>query len=596
MARIPQSFIDELLARTDIVEIINARVPLKRAGHEFKACCPFHNEKTPSFYVSPQKQFYHCFGCGAHGTALSFLIEHDRLDFVEAVESLAAILGLDVPHEGGHRDDDRRSDERAALHRCLEDASAWFKQELRRSQTAVDYLKQRGLDGVTAARFGLGYAPPLWDGLLNAFKGRHSTAHLVEAGLLVERDGRHYDRFRDRIMFPIRDPRGQIIGFGGRVIADGTPKYLNSNETPLFHKGRSLYGLYEARQSGVLLDEILIVEGYMDVISLSQQDIHNVVATLGTATTREHIQRLYRTAKRLIFCFDGDRAGRSAAWRALEQTLPVLEDGNEAVFLFLPDGQDPDSFVRSEGKEAFLKLAGDGLSLSRLLLQELRRRHPGNDMEARAGLAHEGMQLVGNMRAEMLRAQVIEALARETGIATGRLERAQAGTPVPAPVSTDTRAPRHNPREVKERAQTVRWSPLRTAIALLAEHTELAANAPEAEELGDLDNPGVALYAQLLETVRTNPNITTAGILERWRGADGERNLLRLIESRDIHLEPDAARREFDDATVRLLAQQIETRFQLLRRKAQQEGLNAEEKAEFSRLALHGGLDDRHSL
>ncbi|AOU96759.1 DNA primase [Acidihalobacter yilgarnensis] len=586
MARIPQPFIDELLARADIVELINARVPLKRSGHEFKACCPFHNEKTPSFYVSPQKQFYHCFGCGAHGTALGFLIEHDRLDFIEAVETLASTLGLEVPYEGNNHQT-VRSDERDTLFRCLEDAANWFKQQLRQHPPAIDYLKHRGLDGETAARFGLGYAPAAWDGLLKALGPHHDLQRLIEADLIVAREQRQYDRFRDRIMFPIHDPRGRIIGFGGRIIGEGTPKYLNSSETPLFHKGQALYGLYEARQSGASLDEIVIVEGYMDVIGLAQQGIHNTVATLGTATTHEHVQRLYRIAKRVVFCFDGDRAGRGAAWRALEQTLPVLEDGREAAFLFLPEGQDPDSYVRSEGRDAFLDACSQALSLSRMLLQELRRRHPGTDMEARAGLVSEGMTLVQGLRAEILRAQIVEALAREVGLDPTRLEKNTT-----RPTETRGTAPTSGSRPIKpDRRQTVRWSPLRAAIALLIEHPTLATDAPEADALGVRDNPGIALYASLLETLRNHPNITTAGILERWRGRAEEPHLLRLIESRDVYLDPAAARREFLDAVARLLTQRSEARFETLRRKAQSEGLDPVEKAEFGRLALTGGRD-----
>ncbi|OBS08225.1 DNA primase [Acidihalobacter prosperus] len=589
MARIPQPFIDELLARADIVEIIHARVPLKRAGHEFKACCPFHNEKTPSFYVSPQKQFYHCFGCGAHGTALGFLIEHDRLDFVEAVETLAASLGLDVPREGGATEEPGRRDEREALYRCLEDAAGWFKQQLRNHPPAIDYLKQRGLDGEIAARFGLGYAPAAWEALRKALEPRHGRQRLIEADLVVAREQRHYDRFRDRIIFPIRDPRGRVVAFGGRIIGDGTPKYLNSSETPVFHKGQALYGLYEARQSGASLDEMLIVEGYMDVIGLAQQGVHNAVATLGTATTREHVQRLYRSARRVVFCFDGDRAGRTAAWRALEQALPVLEDGREAAFLFLPEGQDPDSFVRSAGREAFLDACVQATPLSQLLLQELRRRHPGGDLESLAGLAHEGMTLIRDLRAGVLRSRIVEMLAREARMDPARLETSIARDETPTGTAA-TPATVRRPQGI-DRRRTVRWSPLRAAIALLAEHPTLASEAPAADALGSPDNPGIALYAELLETLRAHPNITTAGILERWRGRKEELHLLRLIESRDVYLDADAARREFQDAVARLLAQRSAVRFEVLRRKALDEGLNPAEKAEFSQLALTGGRD-----
>lgn len=583
MARIPQQFIDELLARADIVEIINARVPLKRAGHEFRACCPFHNEKTPSFYVSPQKQFYHCFGCGAHGTALGFLIEHDRLDFIEATETIADSLGLQVPYEG-NSNESGRNDTRDTIYHCLEDAAGWFRQRLRDHPTAIDYLKQRGLNGETANRFGLGYAPGGWDRLLKELRTKYPVNLLVEAGLVLARDQRHYDRFRDRIMFPIRDPRGRVIGFGGRILDEGSPKYLNSSESPVFHKGQSLYGLYEARQSNTDLNEIVIVEGYMDVISLAQQGVHNAVATLGTATTHEHVRRLYRMAKRVIFCFDGDRAGRSAAWRALEQTLPVIDDGHEAAFLFLPEDQDPDSFIRSQGRMAFLEACDQATSLSQLLIQELRKRHPGHSMEARAGLASEGMSLLDKLRAKILRAQLVETLAREVGLDSVRLENGKARQVDPPGKEQQT-----NRSTTVDRRQTIQWSPLRTTIALLVEFPALMSDAPAATDLGIPDNPGIVLYADLLETLKDYPNITTAGILERWRGRTDEPYLMRLLESREIHLEFDDARREFKDAVARLLAQRSEIRFETLIHKLQGEGLSREEKAEFGKLAAQLG-------
>lgn len=588
MARIPQQFIDELLARADIVEIINTRLPLKRAGHEFKACCPFHDEKTPSFYVSPQKQFYHCFGCGAHGTALGFLIEHDRLDFIEAVESLASQLGMEVPRESGSSTSSEQRSQQDGLYRCLQDAAHWYQQQLRHYPNAIEYLKNRGLDGKIAAHFGLGYAPAAWDKLLKSLKPQHGLQSLVNSDLVVTRGNRHYDRFRERIMFPIRDGRGRITGFGGRVIGDAVPKYLNSSETSVFHKGQALYGLYEARQSGNSLEEILIVEGYMDVIGLAQHGIPNAVATLGTATTREHIQRLYRTAKRLVFCFDGDQAGRSAAWRALELTLSVMEDGREANFLFLPEGQDPDSYVRLHGPDSFLKLAGQSISLSRLLLQELRRRYSRKDMEARAGLASEGMALLRNLRAGILRSQIVASLARETGLDPSQLENNGQGNQ-----QQTIPKPPHLPKRAKQQqSRRMRWSPLRTVIALLVEHPALAKLAPDPASLGDHNNPGISLYAEILETLRSNPNITTAGILERWQDREEEIHLLRLIASRDVYLDFPAAQREFQDAITRLLYQRNEARFEMLRLKAQTDGLSSQEKAEFSQLALR---DKRNS-
>jgi len=322
--RIPQSFIDELLARTDIVEVVGSRVQLKKGGREWKAPCPFHNEKTPSFWVSPDKQFYHCFGCGAHGTALGFLMEHDKLPFPDAVEELASRLGLEVPRE----DDGRGPRERPGedLYSLLSQVTQFYRDALKDSKAARDYLKRRGLNSETCVQFAIGYAPDAWDSVLKRFGGAEERVRrLLDTGLIIERSGSreagHYDRFRDRLMFPIRDIRGRTVGFGGRIIGEGEPKYLNSPETPLFHKGRELYGLYEARQALRQVDRLLLVEGYMDVVRLAQAGIHYAVATLGTATTPEHLNRLFRVTNEVVFCFDGDRAGRSAAWRALENAL-----------------------------------------------------------------------------------------------------------------------------------------------------------------------------------------------------------------------------------------------------------------------------------
>ncbi|MEN8176417.1 MAG: DNA primase, partial [Pseudomonadota bacterium] len=383
--RIPPEFIDRLLARIDIVDVIDRRVPLKKAGHEYQARCPFHSEKTPSFTVSPQKQFYHCFGCGAHGTAIGFLMEFDQLGFPEAVEELARDAGLEVPHEQGvstpHQPDLR------PVYQTLEEASLYYAGQLREhpeAGQAVDYLKNRGVSGEIARDYRLGYAPPGWNNLIAAFGGDDGTlGRLRTAGLVSEPDGgRQYDRLRDRVVFPIRDQRGRVVGFGGRILEStdkaepdakpAGPKYLNSPETPVFHKGRELYGLYEARQAGVDLKSILVVEGYMDVIALAQHGIRNVVATLGTATTADHLQRLFRATPAIIFCFDGDRAGREAAWKALTVALPLLTGGREVSFMFVPEGEDPDSLVRSEGPDQFRGRMKAALPASEFLFEKLK--------------------------------------------------------------------------------------------------------------------------------------------------------------------------------------------------------------------------------
>jgi DNA primase len=384
--RIPQEFINDLIDRSDIVEIVGSRITLKKAGREYKACCPFHGEKTPSFTVSPEKGFYHCFGCGAHGTAVGFLMEHDQLEFVEAVEELASLNGVEVPRDAGGKSN---TSPVAPLHELLDKAAEAFAQQLKEHPHAIQYLKDRGLDGPTVAKYRIGYAPSGWDYLLK--QSGHDDAGrdlLLKTGLVIRNEsGKVYDRFRDRIMFPIRDSRGRTIAFGGRVLDQGEPKYLNSPETTVFHKGRELYGWYEARQANRKLDSLIVVEGYMDVVALACHGINNAVATLGTATTAEHLKRIFRGSTEIIFCFDGDRAGREAAWRALNISLPELRDGRQIRFLFLADGQDPDSVVRAEGADAFRQLLADSMPLSDYLLAHLKAATDTNSMDGLARLA-----------------------------------------------------------------------------------------------------------------------------------------------------------------------------------------------------------------
>ncbi|MFT5350242.1 MAG: DNA primase, partial [Gammaproteobacteria bacterium] len=353
--RIPQNFIDELLARTDIVELIDGFVPLKKMGKDFKACCPFHDEKTPSFTVSQNKQFYHCFGCGANGTAISFLMEYSHLEFLDAIEELASKAGLPIPEEASQPRTDSNLSE---LYELLELVVRFYCSQLRehpQSSRAVEYLKNRGISGEIAKQFELGYAPAGWDNLIQALgKSDASQKRLALTGMIIKRDNDgYYDRFRDRIMFPIRDPRGRVIGFGGRVLDDETPKYLNSPETPIYHKGRELYGLYQARHTNKDLQRVYVVEGYMDVIALAQYGVNNAVASLGTAATSDHLERLFRATPQIVFCFDGDKAGEKAAARAMETVLPLIKDGRQVFFKFLPEGMDPDDYVRDFGAEKF---------------------------------------------------------------------------------------------------------------------------------------------------------------------------------------------------------------------------------------------------
>jgi DNA primase len=412
---IPNDFIQTLLSRIDIVDVIDRYVPLKKTGANFSACCPFHSEKTPSFTVSPAKQFYHCFGCGAHGTAIGFLMEYGGKAFPDAVEELAHDAGLTVPRieRPGEAERREQADDLTAITLT---AAKFYRAQLKESPRAIDYLKQRGLTGAIAAHFGIGYAPDGWQPLASAFE-RYDDAALETAGLVIAGDGgKRYDRFRDRIMFPIHDARGQVIGFGGRVLGDGEPKYLNSPETPLFSKGRELYGLFLAR--GAIRDAgiVVVVEGYMDVVALAQHGVHYAVATLGTSTTPAHVHKLFRQSDRVVFCFDGDEAGRKAAWRALENALPTLADGKNAGFLFLPDGEDPDDFVRKRGKEAFEALLDRALPASEFLLAELSAQHPPTTVEGRAALVNAARPYLAQITAPILGALLRRQLATLSGL------------------------------------------------------------------------------------------------------------------------------------------------------------------------------------
>lgn len=426
--QIPQRFIDDLLGRVDVVEVVGERVQLKKAGRNYSGLCPFHQEKTPSFTVSADKQFYHCFGCGANGNALRFLMEYEKLPFPEAVEQLAGRLGIEVPREGA---DDPRAQQREKKRKegvnLLELAASFYRERLKmqEGQPAQDYLLGRGLSDDVIKSYGIGYAPAGWEALKQHLSERGIGEPVqVEYGLLIQREdtGRTYDRFRDRVMFPIRDLRGRTIAFGGRVMGDDQPKYLNSPETPVFHKGRELYGLFEARQASNKLEQLVIVEGYMDVVALAQYDIHNAVATLGTATTEDHLSRLFRLVSRVVFCFDGDRAGRQAASRALETALPQMIDGREARFLFLPEGDDPDSLVRREGTQAFQDRVTCAMPLSEFLFEQAAQGRDLNTVEGRERFASQVLEALNKVPEGMLKSLLLESLAQRSGLAQDQLK------------------------------------------------------------------------------------------------------------------------------------------------------------------------------
>jgi DNA primase len=502
--RIPPDFIDDLLARTDIVDLIGSRIQLRKAGKDYQARCPFHDEKSPSFTVSREKQFYHCFGCGAHGTAIGFLMEYDRLGFREAIEDLAHRSGLEVPIEGASN---QPGPDHTPLYELLDQAAQLYRHQLREhteAPRAIDYLKGRGLSGVIAARYGLGYAPPGWD-FLGSRLGQDQKVQglLAQAGLVTDQDGKRYDRFRDRIMFPIRDRRGRVIGFGGRVLGDAKPKYLNSPETPVFHKGRELYGLYEAQQVRRKLERLLVVEGYLDVIALAQFGIDYAVATLGTATTEDHLQVLLRSAPELVFCFDGDQAGRTAAWKALETALPFATGNQSLRFLFLPEGEDPDTLIRAEGQAAFEARIGSSTPLSKFLFDRL--QETVGDMisgDGRARLAALARPLIERVPVGIYRDMLNGHLAGLTHIA-------------PGPTG---RSPQPSRRRAGQTRQPTRPSRVALAIALLLDHPELASEAAAlVDDWRRSDNPGVAILAQVLDSIVAHPNINKATLIERWR-------------------------------------------------------------------------------
>ena len=575
--RIPQSFIDDLLNRVDIVEVIDARVSLKKAGREYQACCPFHNEKTPSFTVSPGKQFYHCFGCGAHGSAVGFLMDYEHLEFPDAIEELARSVGMEVPHEAasGHRTDHRSNDHYSLLER----AERYYRNQLRehaQAANAVDYLKQRGLSGEIAATFGLGYAPPGWDSLLRHLGSDSETQKAaVELGLLVQKDdNRLYDRFRDRIMFPIRDRRGRTIGFGGRVLGNDTPKYMNSPESPLFHKGRELYGLFEARKANQKLERLLVVEGYMDVVALAQFGLTHAVATLGTATTAEHLERLYRTVKEVVFCFDGDAAGRRAAWRALENALPVLRDGREARFLFLPEGEDPDSLVRRIGKQAFHQKSVDSIPLSQYFLESLSQQVDTRSVDGRAHLVELARPLLQKLPDSVFRDLMLGQLAQLSGLPAQQLEKRIFGTQQAKPELP----PRQRPHDSSR-------SPVRVAIRLLLEQPELCEQVKHPCGFEDLELPGMPLLVELLEILRQRPHLSTGGILEHWRDRPEQQHLAKLA-TLPLDLPEEGFAEEFCGAVQRLKEQRTRQRTEQLLFKNQQAGLTESEKTELKQLLV----------
>ena len=569
--RIPREFIDELLARLDVVEVIDRRVPLKKAGKDFKACCPFHNEKTPSFTVSRPKQFYHCFGCGVSGTAITFLMEFEHLSFPEAIEELAGEAGLEVPDTGPARSGDNPT---LPLLEILGEASRYYKDQLRShsdASTTIAYLKQRGLTGEIAAQFDLGYAPTGWDNLSSTAGNEEKLDLMVKAGLISKREsGGHYDRFRARVIFPIHDNKGRVIAFGGRLLDEGEPKYLNSPETPVFHKGSELYNLHRARSAIAQQQMSIVVEGYMDVLALAQHGIDHCVATLGTATTATHLQRLFRLAPSIVFCFDGDRAGRDAAGRALEIALPLLESGRQVSFLFLPEGEDPDSVVRDQGADTFRTLIESATPLPDLLFDTLLNQTDLTRMDGKARLATLARPLISRIPEGPLRELMQQRLSDLTGVAPSGL----GGLPTTPATVPHKRAS----------ARSKRLSPLATAISVLVQRPQLAAGLDLPTTVVDTqDDPGVQLLTKVHGLARENPQLTTASLIERFRG-DEQQPTLEKLASRN-HLVDDEGLEIFLAETLATLASQsIDDTIAELLRLASERELSGIEKQQLGEL------------
>ncbi len=566
MARIPDAFIDDLLARTDIVEVIGTRVPLKRQGKEYSARCPFHDERSPSFTVSQTKQFYHCFGCGAHGTAISFLMNYDRLEFLDAVDELAKRVGMEVPKDAVKRND---NDDSREMYAALDTAAKFFQRQLQDSDKARAYLDQRGVNDGIRAQFGIGYAPDGFSALKDALGGDERRIKLLDrTGMLSRSDnGRVYDKFRDRVMFPIHDRRGRVIAFGGRVLQkDDGPKYLNSPETPLFHKGRELYGLWQVRQANQKIERLVVVEGYMDVVSLFQYGVTQAVATLGTATTPDHAELLFRNSPDVFFCFDGDAPGQRAAWRALESVLPRMKDGRQAFFLFLPDGEDPDSIVRSEGAAGFDARLQQATPLSQFFFDELSQDIKLNTLDGKARLAE---------RAKPLLAQIPDG-------AFGDLMRQRLGEITG--VGVQQNAPPAKPRPVSRApASAQKRSLVRGAISVLLQQPSLALALEPPYGFRNLKQPGVELLVELLSLVHARPDISTGALLQHF----AEREELNALQKLASHALPGGTatwQMELHDAVLQLEKQTVQQRIEELQTKHRDGALDEADKYELRAL------------
>ena len=565
--RIPRNFIDDLLNRVDIVEVIDSRVPLKKKGREYWACCPFHGEKTASFSVSASKQFYHCFGCQKSGNAVGFLMDYDHMEFVEAIESLAQALGIEVPYEKGSAPA-RPAEGLEAMYQAMEQSAQYFEAQLKQTPAAIEYLKNRGISGQTAKIFAIGYAPPGWNNLTGNEK------LLVDTGMLVKKeDGKQYDRFRHRLMFPIRDRRGRTIAFGGRVInPEDNPKYLNSPESPLFHKSDEIYGLYEMKKALTNIERIYITEGYMDVVALAEHGVKSAVATLGTAINNRQIESLFRVCKNLVFCFDGDAAGKKAAWRSLEQCLASLKEGRIARFLFLPEGQDPDSFINQHGEDAFNQQVEHASTLTEYLFENLLAECNIGTLEGRAQFLDRLRPYFAQIPLQSLKDQILAEVEHRLGQKIdGRMLRL---------LGEDK--PR---KQARARQPEQHWTPTRLAINLLLTRPALALTTGTHDELTESDIPGVDLLLKILDRIHDEPDITTQNLLDRFKGDDHETHLYKLAAMEPPIENDESLDLMFADCLQRLQKQYIDHRQKLLITKLQSgEALSETEVLEHKKL------------
>tara|TARA_B100001094_G_scaffold330503_1_gene395863 strand:+ start:793 stop:2550 length:1758 start_codon:yes stop_codon:yes gene_type:complete len=574
---IPQNFIDDLIARVDIVEIMGSRIQIKKAGKEFKAVCPFHDDSNPSLTISPSKGFYHCFSCGAHGTAVGFLMNYEHLSFIEAIESLASSLGVEIPYEQNQQPIKKNNN----LYDLLAEIQAHYQLLLKKNSGAIEYLKNRGITGDVAKRFNIGFAPPGWRNILDKYgTSKNGTSELLKLGLIIQKDNNnYYDRFRERIMFPIRDNRGRYIGFGGRILNQEQPKYLNSPETPLFHKGRELYGLYECQQALRNIQRIVVVEGYMDVISLAQHGIDYAVASMGTATTDDHFNRLFRLTDYIYFCFDGDQAGLDAAWRALKNALPHVREGRQIKFVFLPEKDDPDTYVKKNSATAFEKELDDGLDLSDFLIEKLAKDIDMKSIDGRARLAEKTKPLINQIPEGIFKELILEKLSEAIGLSTAKLNKLLVNQDYQLARNGRSRIISKLPKKKLKGGPSV----IKKAITLILNYPSIA-NDINHEKIGKNAKPGVEILKKLVTTIQEKPQITTAGLIELWRDDPEGKFLGQLAISELPENEDFNAKDELQDCLHQIMRDNHKARITHLINKQSNNELASDEKKELKDL------------